>query len=131
MAKPSAYEQFVPEGFALGFKQAFEEGYRQGLEEGCLLEARKLALKIGQNRFGPPDQTTPAKIESRLGETSSPSTRKYGPVLTRVLIDYRDRPIRWIDAARAKYTRELTNEQKLRFAARIGTRTLNRRPDND
>ncbi|MFO0968195.1 MAG: thiamine pyrophosphate-dependent enzyme [Gemmataceae bacterium] len=54
-----------------------------------------------------------------------------GPVLTRVLVDYRDRPVRWIDAARAKYFRELTNEQKIRFAARVGTRTLNRRPDND
>ena len=48
MVKPSAYEQFVSEGF----------------EEGCLLEVRKLALKIGQDRFGPPDQTARAKIES-------------------------------------------------------------------
>jgi hypothetical protein len=60
MVKPSAYERLVSEGFALGFKKAFEEGFK----EGCLLEARKMTLQLGQNRFGPPDQTTRAKIES-------------------------------------------------------------------
>lgn len=54
-----------------------------------------------------------------------------GPVLTRVVVDYRDRPIRWIEAARDKYFRELSHDQRLRFIARVGTRTLNRRPEND
>jgi acetolactate synthase I/II/III large subunit len=54
-----------------------------------------------------------------------------GPVLTRVAVDYRRRPIRWIDAARARFTSELTTEQKVRFAARIGSRTLHLTRDND
>src|SRR5262245_13649278 len=41
-----------------------------------------------------------------------------GPVLVRVVTDYRRRPVRWINAARARYTAELTTEQKIRFLAR-------------
>lgn len=67
------------------------------------------------------------QLEGRLGG----SLMCDGPVLTRVAIDYRDRPVRWIDAARAKYFRELSPEQKVRFAARVGTRALDRRPEND
>ena len=51
-----------------------------------------------------------------------------GPVLVRVVTDYRRRPIRWIDAARDRYTQELSAEQKVRFAARIGSRALDLRP---
>jgi acetolactate synthase-1/2/3 large subunit len=50
-----------------------------------------------------------------------------GPVLVRVAIDYRDRPIRWIEAVRKKFTDGLTFDQKARFLARIGTRKLSRR----
>ncbi len=54
-----------------------------------------------------------------------------GPVLVRVVTDYRRRPIRWINAARARYTQELTTEQKVRFLARIGSRSLDFHPNND
>lgn len=54
-----------------------------------------------------------------------------GPVLTRVCVDYRGRQVRWIDAARAKYFRELCPDQRLRFIARAGTRALDRHPEND
>jgi acetolactate synthase-1/2/3 large subunit len=54
-----------------------------------------------------------------------------GPVLVRVVTDYGKRPCRWIDAARAKYTKELTTQQKVRFAARIGSRALDHHPEND
>jgi acetolactate synthase-1/2/3 large subunit len=54
-----------------------------------------------------------------------------GPVLTRVKIDYGNRPVRWLNAARARFTSDLTREQKMRFAARIGYRSMNRRPVND
>jgi acetolactate synthase-1/2/3 large subunit len=54
-----------------------------------------------------------------------------GPVLVRVVTDYRRRPIRWINAARARYTQELTTEQKVRFLARIGSRALDLHPNND
>jgi acetolactate synthase-1/2/3 large subunit len=53
-----------------------------------------------------------------------------GPVLVRVVTDYNDRKIRWVDAVRAKYTKELTAAQKARFLARIGSRAL-REKDND
>jgi acetolactate synthase-1/2/3 large subunit len=51
-----------------------------------------------------------------------------GPVLVRVVTDYRRRPIRWIDAARARYTQELSAEQKVRFLARIGSRAIDLHP---
>jgi hypothetical protein len=55
-----------------------------------------------------------------------------GPVLTRVAVDYRRRPIRWINAARSRYTNELTTQQKVRFLARIGSRSLHpREREND
>jgi acetolactate synthase-1/2/3 large subunit len=54
-----------------------------------------------------------------------------GPVLTRVVTDYGGRPIRWIEAARGRYSKELTAEQKVRFLARLGARSLDLRPQND
>jgi acetolactate synthase-1/2/3 large subunit len=54
-----------------------------------------------------------------------------GPVLVRVVTDYGKRPCRWIDAARARFTRELTTEQRVRFLARIGSRALDHHPEND
>jgi acetolactate synthase-1/2/3 large subunit len=54
-----------------------------------------------------------------------------GPVLTRIVTDYHCRKVRWIKAARDRYTRELTTDQKLRFLARIGSRSLRRMPEND
>jgi acetolactate synthase-1/2/3 large subunit len=54
-----------------------------------------------------------------------------GPVLTRVVTDYGTRPIRWIDAAKARFTKELTAQQKARFLARLGSRALDHHPDND
>jgi acetolactate synthase-1/2/3 large subunit len=54
-----------------------------------------------------------------------------GPVLTRVITDYRRRPVRWINAVRDRYFRQLTPQQQLRFLARIGTRAIDLRPEND
>jgi acetolactate synthase-1/2/3 large subunit len=54
-----------------------------------------------------------------------------GPVLVRVVTDYRDRPIRWIKAARDRFTKELSPGQKVRFLARIGSRGMNRAQLND
>lgn len=47
-----------------------------------------------------------------------------GPVLTRVQTDYGTRKIRWIEAVRDRYTKELTAAQKVRFMARIGSRSV-------
>jgi acetolactate synthase-1/2/3 large subunit len=52
-------------------------------------------------------------------------------VLTRVVTDYRNRPIRWVSATRNRYFQELSTEQKVRFLARIGSRALDLMPKND
>jgi acetolactate synthase-1/2/3 large subunit len=54
-----------------------------------------------------------------------------GPVLTRVVTDYRKRPVRWIEAVKKRYTKELTTEQKVRIMARLGVRALDLSPEND
>jgi acetolactate synthase-1/2/3 large subunit len=54
-----------------------------------------------------------------------------GPVLIRVVTDYRNRPIRWVSATRQRYIQELSTEQRVRFLARIGSRALDVMPAND
>ena len=53
-----------------------------------------------------------------------------GPVLVRVLTDYGDRKIRWVEAVRHRFTDELTAAQKARFLARIGARSLSPQPND-
>ncbi|MGF1578772.1 MAG: thiamine pyrophosphate-binding protein [Gemmataceae bacterium] len=57
--------------------------------------------------------------------------RHPGPVLVRVVTDYRRRPIRWISAARNRFIRELTPRQRTRFLARLGSRAVQFHPQND
>ena len=47
------------------------------------------------------------------------------------LTDYGKRPMRWINATRARFTKELSTSQKVRFLARIGVRSLDHHPQND
>ncbi len=54
-----------------------------------------------------------------------------GPVLTRIATDYGKRPVRWIDAVRKRYTKELTAEQKARFVARVGVRSARLNKESD
>jgi acetolactate synthase-1/2/3 large subunit len=54
-----------------------------------------------------------------------------GPVLTRVVIHYGGRPIRWIEAVKGRFKKELTTEQKVRFATRLGVRALEFQMQND
>jgi acetolactate synthase-1/2/3 large subunit len=54
-----------------------------------------------------------------------------GPVLVRVITDYRERKIRWIEAVRRRYTRELTPAQQMRFLARLGSRAVEFERAND
>jgi acetolactate synthase-1/2/3 large subunit len=54
-----------------------------------------------------------------------------GPVLVRVVVDYGDRKIRWVEAVRKRYAAELSPAQKARFAARLAVRGLDSRPNND
>ena len=71
-----------------------------------------------------PTRRSRATTSSSRSCAASSSTT--GPVLVRVAVDYRGRQIRWIEAVRQKYTRELTAAQKMRFLARIGTRAWTR-----
>ena len=54
-----------------------------------------------------------------------------GPVLTRVVVSYEGREIRWLNALKASYIDGLKTGQKVRMASRIAGRSLNRHPDND
>jgi acetolactate synthase I/II/III large subunit len=66
-----------------------------------------------------------------LEDTIRAALEHPGPLLVRVLTDYGTRPCRWIDAAKARFTKELTTAQKARFLARIGSRALDHYPQND
>jgi acetolactate synthase-1/2/3 large subunit len=54
-----------------------------------------------------------------------------GPVLVRVVTDYGNRKVRWVEAVRKRYTKELTAAQKARFLARIGMRAIHHENRND
>jgi acetolactate synthase-1/2/3 large subunit len=53
------------------------------------------------------------------------------PVLVRVVTDYGKRAVRWIEAVRHRFIKELSTEQKVRFMARLGGRALDFSPRND
>ena len=52
-------------------------------------------------------------------------------VLTRVVVSYDGRDIRWLKALKASYIDRLSNGQKARMATRVVARSLNPRPKND
>jgi acetolactate synthase-1/2/3 large subunit len=54
-----------------------------------------------------------------------------GPVLTRVIVSYEGREIRWLSALKKSYINNLDNGQKVRMASRAITRSANRHPEND
>jgi acetolactate synthase I/II/III large subunit len=54
-----------------------------------------------------------------------------GPVLTRVVVGYEGREIRWLNALKTSYINHLSTGQKVRMASRIAARSLNPRPEND
>ncbi len=56
--------------------------------------------------------------------------RHPGPVLVRVKTDYGKRPIRWVEAVRKRYVKELSAAQKARFLARVGTRSFKDQVDD-
>ena len=54
-----------------------------------------------------------------------------GPVLTRVVVSYEGREIRWLNALKSTYLKRLPTDQKVRMASRVGVRALHRHPDDD
>jgi acetolactate synthase-1/2/3 large subunit len=47
-----------------------------------------------------------------------------GPVLTRVIVSYEGRDIRWLNALKSTYLDRLPTDQKVRMATRVGVRAL-------
>lgn len=75
-----------------------------------------------------------SEIQSCVGldESVRGALCQHGPVLIRVVTDYGDRPIRWLDAVQKKYTKELTFDQKARFLGRVTARSVQiRQAKND
>jgi acetolactate synthase-1/2/3 large subunit len=54
-----------------------------------------------------------------------------GPVLTRVIVSYEGREIRWLNALKDSYIDNLSGGQKARMVTRIAARSLKRHPDSD
>ena len=54
-----------------------------------------------------------------------------GPILTRVVVSYEGREIRWLNAAKGSYIKHLSGDQKIRMGTRIAARSLDRHPVND
>jgi acetolactate synthase I/II/III large subunit len=71
------------------------------------------------------------KSNDRLEDNIRAALQHPGPILVRVVTDYRERKIRWLEAVRRKYTQELSAAQKARFLARIGSRAVTMRSNND
>jgi acetolactate synthase I/II/III large subunit len=71
------------------------------------------------------------KSNDPLDDYVSAALAYAGPALVRVVTDYGDRKIRWIEAVRHRFTKELTTAQKVRFLARIGSRAIEFHKAND
>ncbi len=54
-----------------------------------------------------------------------------GPLLVTVKVDSGKRPSRWINTVKGRFTKELSTQQKVRFLARLGARSLQVHPEND
>lgn len=52
-------------------------------------------------------------------------------VLTRVIVSYDGREIRWLNALKASYLGRLSTGQKVRMASRVAARSLKLKPNND
>ena len=117
---------FVLDDQAYHYMQALQEpAYRRTTATVLArLDYRSFALAMG---VGYQEIVDNDELEPRLrGVLEQP-----GPVLVRVVTDYGHRQVRWIKAAKDRFTSELTRDQKIRFLARIGSRALVRQPEND
>jgi len=68
---------------------------------------------------------------TEIGQGLARALATPGPVLTRVVVSYEGREIRWLNALKSTYLKRLPNDQKIRMASRVGVRTLQRHPDDD
>ncbi len=117
---------FVLDDQAYHYMQALQEAAYRRTTATVLarLDYRSFALAMG---VGYQEIVDNADLEPRL----RCALEQPGPVLVRVVTDYGHRQVRWIKAAKDRFTKELTRDQKVRFMARIGSRALVRHPEND
>lgn len=117
---------FVLDDHAYHFMQALQlQAYKRttatilaGLDYGALAKGWGVGYM---------DITGPQDLDNGIRTALSHA----GPVLVRVRTDYGKRPLRWLNATKARFTQELSTEQKVRFAARLGSRALDCHPKND
>jgi len=117
---------FVLDDQAYHYMQALQkQAYRRTTATVLArLDYPALAKGLGLDCY---ELTSLEDLEARLrGILSVP-----GPALVRVACDYGNRPVRWINAVRRRFTRELSPAQAARFAARLAGRSLASHPNND
>ncbi len=85
-------------------------------------EALARGYGVGYMEIGPADNLQ-AAVDAALATN--------GPLLVRVVAEYTDRPVRWLDATRKRYISELSVAQKTRFLTRLGSRALQLRDRSD
>lgn len=125
METSTAARENLPVKFFILDDQAYH--YMQRLQRAAYLRTTATILaRLDYSAFaqamglGYLEIDSTSKLECGIQEAM-----KYpGPVLVRVMVDYRDRKIRWLDAVARRYTREMTPAQTTRFLARIGSRAI-------
>ncbi len=132
MEMSTAAREGLPVKFFVFDDQAYH--YMQVLQEAAYLRTTATILArmdyaalakgwgVGYNEIHSTDE-----IEAGIVGT----LQQPGPVLCRVAIDYRKRPIRWFDAVRSRYINELSTRQQIRVLARLGTRAVDLKPENN
>jgi acetolactate synthase-1/2/3 large subunit len=128
----TASREHLPVKFVILDDQAYH--YMQMLQKPAYLRTTatiltRLDYKALAQAFGVAytEITTHAELEAKLRGAVCHD----GPVLVRVATDYGKRKIRWVEAVRDRYTKELTAAQKARFLARIGVRAVQFEKEND
>jgi acetolactate synthase-1/2/3 large subunit len=124
--------EHLPVKFVILDDQAYH--YMQMLQKPAYLRTTatiltRLDYKAMAQAFGVAyvEVNSPQELEQKLRSAVCFA----GPVLVRVATDYSDRKVRWVDAVRGRYTKELTAAQKARFLARIGSRAIQLDKKND
>lgn len=128
----TAAREHLPVKFVILDDQAYH--YMQMLQKPAYLRTTatiltRLDYKALAQAFGVAyvEITSHAELEMKLRGAVCHD----GPVLVRVLTDYGTRKVRWVEAVRARYTKELTAAQKARFLARLGSRVVQLDKKND
>ena len=128
----TAGREHLPVKFFVFDDQAYQ--YMQRLQKAAYLRTTATILaRMDYSAFAQAMGVSYLEIDSTSKlETYIQAALDYdGPVLVRVIVDYRDRKVRWIDAVAQRYFREMTNAQRTRFFARIGSRAIQFQQPND